>query len=39
MEIIIKNEVKDNLAQFLCIDHNYMNSLMVKKIKRVITDF
>ena len=39
LEIVIKDEVKVNLARFLCIDETYMNSLMFKKIRRAIQDF
>lgn len=39
LEIVIKDEVKVNLAKFLCIDETYMNSLMYKKIKRAVLDF
>lgn len=39
LEIIIKNDVKQNLASFLCIDQTYINSLMYRKIRKVLADF
>ena len=39
VRIVKDPEIKSNLSEFLCIDKNYVNALMFKKIKRVIADF
>ena len=36
--IIKKNVIQDNLCQLFCIDRKYANMLMVKKIKRTLSD-
>ncbi|CDW90055.1 UNKNOWN [Stylonychia lemnae] len=39
LEIIITNEIKSNLALFLCIDESFKTQIMMKKLRRVMTDF
>jgi hypothetical protein len=37
--IVKKADVKKNLCMFLCIDENYLSSLMFKKLQRTLKDF
>ena len=37
--IVKKGDVKKNLCKFLCIDENYLSSLMFKKLQRTLKDF